>query len=78
MAEILDSLCFHTAKAIYVIIPPISHNIDSVMFRLSIYFDYIKQYIEYYRPDFIINSAIATIDSDPQMAYEINYLGSIP
>lgn len=37
----------------------------------------IKQYIEYYRPDFIINSAIAAIDSDPQMAYEVNYLGSI-
>ncbi len=39
--------------------------------------DDIKQYIEYYRPDFIINSAIAAIDSDPQMAYEVNYLGSI-
>lgn len=39
--------------------------------------DDIKQYIEYYRPDFIINSAIAAIDSDPKMAYEVNYLGSI-
>lgn len=39
--------------------------------------DDIKQYLDYYRPDFIINSAIAAIDSDPQMAYEINYAGSI-
>lgn len=37
----------------------------------------IKQYFEKYKPDFIINSAIASIDSDAQLAYEINYLGSI-
>jgi len=37
----------------------------------------IQQYLHEFRPDFIINSAIATIDSDPKMAYEINYLGSV-
>ena len=37
----------------------------------------IRQYIEANRPDFIINTAIASIDSDPQMAFEVNYLGAI-
>jgi hypothetical protein len=37
----------------------------------------IKQYFKRYRPDFIVNSAIAAIDSDGQLSYEINYLGSI-
>jgi len=37
----------------------------------------IRDYLRYYQPDFIINSAIAAIDSDPKMAYEINYLGSV-
>lgn len=37
----------------------------------------IKQYFKRYRPDFIVNCAIASIDSDEQLSYEINYLGSI-
>ncbi|MBU0674104.1 MAG: NAD(P)-dependent oxidoreductase [Proteobacteria bacterium] len=37
----------------------------------------ILSYFRRYRPDFIINTAIASIDSDPKMAYEVNYLGSI-
>ncbi len=37
----------------------------------------IKQYFEKYQPDFIVNCAIAPIDSDAQMAYEINYLGTL-
>ncbi len=37
----------------------------------------IKQYFEKYQPDFIVNCAIAPLDSDAQMAYEINYLGSV-
>jgi len=37
----------------------------------------IKQYFQEFRPDFIINTAIAAIDSDPQLAFETNYLGSI-
>ncbi len=37
----------------------------------------IEQYTRHWKPDFIINSAIAAIDSDPQLAYTINYLGSI-
>lgn len=37
----------------------------------------IKRYFTRYRPDFIINCAIAAIDSDPQLAFEINYLGSV-
>jgi len=37
----------------------------------------IGRYAKHWKPDFIINSAIAAIDSDPQLAYTINYLGSI-
>lgn len=37
----------------------------------------IKQYISRYQPDFIINCAIASLDSDAQLAYEINTLGPI-
>lgn len=37
----------------------------------------IKQYFSRYKPDFIINAAIAAIDSDPQLAFEVNYLGTV-
>ncbi len=37
----------------------------------------IKQYFKKYRPDFLINAAIAAIDSDAQLTYATNYLGSI-
>lgn len=37
----------------------------------------IELYFERYKPDFIINTAISSIDSDAQLAFEINYLGSI-
>lgn len=37
----------------------------------------IKQYFKRHRPDFIINCAIAAIDSDPQLAYEVNYMGTV-
>lgn len=37
----------------------------------------IKRYFRKNRPSFIINTAIASIDSDAQMAYEINYQGAI-
>jgi len=37
----------------------------------------IKRYFRKNRPDFIINTAIASIDSDAQMAYEVNYWGAI-
>ena len=37
----------------------------------------IELYTNHWKPDFIINSAIAAIDSDPQLAYSINYIGSI-
>ncbi len=39
--------------------------------------DDIKGYFRKYRPDFIINAAIASIDSDPLLAYETNYLGAV-
>ena len=29
------------------------------------------------QPDFVINAAMASLDSDAQMAFEINYLGSV-
>jgi nucleoside-diphosphate-sugar epimerase len=37
----------------------------------------IKSYFEKYQPDFIVNCAIAPLDSDAQLAYEINYLGAV-
>jgi nucleoside-diphosphate-sugar epimerase len=37
----------------------------------------IKQYFEKYQPDFIVNCAIAPLDSDAQLAFEINYLGAV-
>jgi len=37
----------------------------------------IQHYFLKYQPDFIINSAIAAIDSDARMTYEINCLGPI-
>ncbi len=39
--------------------------------------DDIKQYFQRFKPDFIINAAIASIDSNPQLAFETNYLGSV-
>ena len=37
----------------------------------------IKRYTRRWKPDFIVNSAIAAIDADPQLSYTINYLGCI-
>lgn len=37
----------------------------------------ITRYIQHLKPDFIINAAIASIDSSPQLSYRINYLGAI-
>ncbi len=39
--------------------------------------DDIRLYFHKYRPDFIINAAIAAIDSDAQVAFEVNYLGGV-
>ncbi len=39
--------------------------------------DDIRSYFERTRPDFIINCAIAAIDSDPQLTFEVNCLGTI-
>ncbi len=36
-----------------------------------------RLYFKQYRPCFIINTAIAAINSDAQLAYEINYLGAM-
>lgn len=37
----------------------------------------IRDYLRRVRPDFIINTAIANIDSDSQLAFEVNYLGAL-
>ncbi len=37
----------------------------------------IKRYFKKYQPDFIVNCAITTLDSDAQLAYETNYLGAV-
>jgi nucleoside-diphosphate-sugar epimerase len=34
-------------------------------------------YIKKHKPDFIINSAIASLNSDAHLTYEVNYLGSV-
>ncbi len=39
--------------------------------------DDIIGYLKKHKPDFIINSAIATINSDAHLTYEVNYLGSV-
>jgi len=39
--------------------------------------DEIERYSRQWKPDFIVNAAIASIDSDPQLAYTVNYLGCI-
>jgi len=37
----------------------------------------IKNYLKKLQPDFVINSAMAALDSDAQLAFEVNYLGSV-
>ena len=37
----------------------------------------IKTYLTRVRPDFVINSSVAALDSDAQLAFEVNYLGSV-
>lgn len=39
--------------------------------------DDIQLYLKRYTPDFIINTAITAIDSNPLLTFEINYLGTI-
>lgn len=39
--------------------------------------DDIKDYFTHNKPDFIVNAAITSIDSNPQLSFEINYIGSI-
>jgi GlcNAc-P-P-Und epimerase len=39
--------------------------------------DDIQAFFQQYHPDFIINAAIAAIDSDPKVTFDINYLGNI-
>ncbi|MDW7774209.1 MAG: SDR family oxidoreductase [Desulfobulbaceae bacterium] len=37
----------------------------------------IKNYLTLVRPHFVINSSVAALDSDAQLAFEVNYLGSV-
>ena len=37
----------------------------------------IKVYLKRVQPDFVINAAMASLDSDAQLAFEVNYLGSV-
>lgn len=37
----------------------------------------ISLYFQQYRPDFIVNSAIASINCTAELAYEVNYLGAL-
>jgi nucleoside-diphosphate-sugar epimerase len=34
-------------------------------------------YLQRVRPDFVINAAMASLDSDAQLAFEVNYLGAV-
>jgi len=37
----------------------------------------IKNYLRRVKPDFVINAAMAALDSDAQLAFEVNYLGTV-
>ena len=37
----------------------------------------VQSYFERVRPDFIVNCAIAAIDSDPELTFEVNCLGAM-
>lgn len=37
----------------------------------------IKNYLRRVKPDFIINTAMAALDSDAQLAFEVNYIGTV-
>ena len=37
----------------------------------------IKTYLKRVKPDFVINTAMAALDSDAQLAFEVNYLGTV-
>ena len=37
----------------------------------------IKAYLQKVQPDFVINTAMAALDSDAQLAFEVNYLGTV-
>jgi nucleoside-diphosphate-sugar epimerase len=37
----------------------------------------IKTYLKRVQPDFVINTAMAALDSDAQLAFEVNYLGTV-
>ncbi len=37
----------------------------------------IKTYLRRVKPDFVINAAMAALDSDAQLAFEVNYLGAV-
>jgi nucleoside-diphosphate-sugar epimerase len=37
----------------------------------------IKTYLRRVNPDFVINTAMAALDSDAQLAFEVNYLGTV-
>ena len=37
----------------------------------------IRNYLKRVQPDFVINTAMAALDSDAQLAFEVNYIGSV-
>ncbi len=37
----------------------------------------IRNYLLTIKPDFVINAAIANIDADPQLCFEVNYVGAV-
>ena len=37
----------------------------------------IRDYLMYLKPDFVINTAIANIDADSQLTFEVNYIGTL-
>jgi GlcNAc-P-P-Und epimerase len=39
--------------------------------------DDIREYFHSYQPEFIINAAMVTLDSNPKLTFEVNYVGSI-
>jgi nucleoside-diphosphate-sugar epimerase len=68
------TLIHHFKKIDYAEVNLLSPNSKKLSLRVP---DDIRSYFERVKPDFIINCAIAAIDSDPQLTYEVTYMGTV-
>jgi len=68
------TLIHHFKNIGYAKVNVLSPNSKKLSLRVP---DDIRAYFESIKPDFIINCAIAAIDSDPQLTCEVTYLGTV-